>query len=355
MMKRIPVITCLFLVTIIAGGMLNAAEEAKTRLAIVGLDHDHAWGLIKTIMSEPEAELVGIADTRKARGEKMAAQFETRLMGRDELLDKVDAVIVTAENAKHAKWAVPAAKAGKHVLCEKPIAADAADAKRIIKAGEKAGVKLGIAFPCRYIPGVRRLKALCDGGDLGDFLAAKGTNRGRMPGGWFTAKRLSGGGAVLDHTVHVLDLMRWILKAEVVEVYAEVDRLMHDIETDDCGTLTMTFDNGVFATLDPSWSRPKTYPTWGDVTLQIVGTRGVAAVDGFGQKLDIYDDRRGGSAWNYWGSDPDLGLIADFVDAVERDRPFGITGVDGLRALEVALAAYRSAELGRAVKIEEVQ
>jgi predicted dehydrogenase len=325
------------------------------RVGILSFAHMHAGSYARCVKSLPNAELVGIADTRQARGKEMAARFETQFMGRSELLEKVDAVIVTAENAKHAAWALPAARAGKHVLCEKPIAADVADAKRIIAACERAKVKLGIAFPCRYLPSVRRLKALCDAGELGDFLAAKGTNRGRMPGGWFTRTRLSGGGAVLDHTVHVLDLMRWILKAEVIAVYAEVDRMMHDIESDDCGVLTMTFDRGVFATLDPSWSRPKSYPTWGDVTLQIVGTRGVAAVDGFGQKMDVYDDRRGASSWNYWGSDPDLGLIADFVDAVEQDRPFDITGTDGLRALEVAVAAYRSAELRRAVKIEEVR
>jgi UDP-N-acetylglucosamine 3-dehydrogenase len=326
------------------------------KIGILSFAHMHASSYAACVNSLPNAQLIGIADTRQARGRQMAERFQTQFLERDELVEKVDAVIVTAENAKHAKWAVRAAKAGKHVLCEKPIAADVADAKRIIAASDKAKVKLGIAFPCRYIPGVRRLKALCDAGDLGDFLAARGTNRGRMPGGWFTVKALSGGGAVLDHTVHVLDLMRWILKAEVTEVYAEVDRLMHDIESDDCGMLNMTFDNGVFATLDPSWSRPQTYPTWGDVTLQIVGTRGAAAVDGFGQKLDIYDDKRGGGvSWNYWGSNPDLGLIADFVDAVEKGRPFDITGLDGLRALEVALAAYRSAELQRPVKIEEVQ
>jgi len=316
--------------------------------------HMHAGSYADCVNRLPNATLVGVADSDEARGKEMAARFETAYMGRDELLEKADAVIVTTENVNHAAWAIPAAEAGKHVLCEKPIAAGVADGKRIIEACDKAGVKLGTSFPCRYMPPVRRLKEMCDAGELGEFLAARGTNRGRMPGDWFTVRALSGGGAVLDHTVHVVDLMRWILKSEIVEVYAEVDRLMH-VETDDCGALTMTFDNGVFATLDPSWSRPQCYPAWGDVTLQIVGTEGVAAVDGTGQKLDLYDDRRGTGAWNYWGSSPDLGLIADFVDAVENDRPFDITGTDGLRALEVAMAAYRSAEQCRPVRIEEVR
>jgi predicted dehydrogenase len=324
------------------------------KIGILSFAHTHASAYARCIKELPNARLVGIADSSQARGERMAAQFGTRLMARNELLAKADAVIVTAENARHARWVIPAAQAGCHVLCEKPIAADPADGRRMIAACEAAGVQLGIAFPCRFMPPMLRLKALCDDGALGKFLAATGANRGRMPGGWFTKPKLAGGGAVLDHSVHLVDLLRWMLRAEVVEVYAEVDRLLHDIASDDCGAVTLTFDNGVFATLDPSWSRPRCYPTWGDVMLQIVGTDGVAAANGFRQKFDLYDDRRGVGEWHYWGSDVNRAMIADFVDAIENDRPFGVTGDDGLRALEVAVAAYRSAALGRPVKMQEI-
>ena len=98
-------------------------------------------------------------------------------------------------------------------------------------------------------------KKAIDENAVGKILAAKTTNHGSMPGGWFIEKEKSGGGAVMDHTPHVVDLLRWMMKSDPVEVYAEADTLFHDIDIDDAGMLTIQFDNGVFASLDTSWSR----------------------------------------------------------------------------------------------------
>src|SRR5438094_400261 len=109
------------------------------------------------------------------------------------------------------------------------------------------------------------LMAIADGA-IGEVLAVKGTNHGSLPPGWLTDPALAGGGAVMDHTVHVADLLRWILEREFVSVYAEIDTLLHPgLPVDDCGTLLLEMEGGVFASLDPSWSRPRTFPTWGDV------------------------------------------------------------------------------------------
>jgi UDP-N-acetylglucosamine 3-dehydrogenase len=106
----------------------------------------------------------------------------------------------------------------------------------------------------------------------------------------------------------------------------------------------MEFVNGVFATLDCSWSRNKTFPTWGDVTLEIVGTEGTISVDALNQKLHLYSDEQG-YQWKYWGDDTDVGLVEDFVASVcAGKKEASITGEDGLRAVEVALSAYKSAE-----------
>jgi len=126
---------------------------------------------------------------------------------------------------------------------------------------------------------------------------------------------------------------------------------MHQIEVDDCGILTLLFDNGVFATLDASWSRPKSFPTWGDVTMEIVGINGVISLDAFAQDFDLYNDKVMKAQWIYWGDNMDMGLISDFIESIEEDRPFMITGEDGLRALEVALAAYKSAETHEPVRL----
>ena len=92
----------------------------------------------------------------------------------------------------------------------------------------------------------------------------------------------------MDHTVHVADLVRWMLKTEFTRVYAEVDTLLHDVGIDDCGMLTADLASGAFMSLDPSWSRPDSFTTWGDVTMQVIGTKGVASLDAFRQAGMVY-------------------------------------------------------------------
>src|SRR5690625_7408004 len=105
----------------------------------------------------------------------------------------------------------------KHILCEKPIATNVADAKDMIQVCEDEGVKLQIAYPVRFSGPIAELKAMIDNGELGDIVAFRTTNRGQNPGGWFVDEEQSGGGAVLDHTVHMADIMSWYLNEEVTE------------------------------------------------------------------------------------------------------------------------------------------
>ena len=90
----------------------------------------------------------------------------------------------------------------------------------------------------------------------------------------------------MDHTVHLADLVRWIFQTEVREVYCELDRRFHDIPTEDCGLLTLELTNGAFMTIDPSWSRPDSFYTWGDLYMHVVGTDMAAEVDLMRQSLE---------------------------------------------------------------------
>ncbi|MCL6628631.1 MAG: Gfo/Idh/MocA family oxidoreductase [Armatimonadetes bacterium] len=297
-------------------------------------------------------QVVGIEDDDHEMGMRAAEQFKTTLFPNyHALLDAVDAVIITAENARHVDLTIAAAEAGKHVLCEKPLATTIRDAQAMIDACKTHKVNLMTAFPCRFSPAMVKLKEHVDAGDVGNILAIKGTNRGKCPGGWFVDLEKSGGGAVIDHTVHVVDLMRWLLRSEPVEVYAEISNLMHHAAYDDVGLLTITFDNGVFATLDTSWSRPESYPTWGDVTMDITGTNGMIFMDMFAQNIVQYSDETMRTQWSNWGSNIDYAMIADFVSSVANNVPVSVTGEDGLKALEVALAAYKSSEISEPVKL----
>ena len=323
------------------------------KLGLMSFAHMHMGSYASAVNQIPEAEMVGIADHDIDRVNKMAETFGSRAFASyEELLKQdIDAVIIASENIHHRELTVMAAEAGKHVLCEKPIATTIADAQAMIDVCRKNSVQLMTAFPCRFSPAMVRVKELVDAGTIGEILAVKGTNQGRMPGGWFIEKDKSGGGAVIDHTVHVADLMRWMLKSEAAEVYAEISNAMHHDDYDDVGQLTITFDNGVFTSMNTSWSRPKSFPTWGDVTMEITGTNGVISMDMFAQDMHLYSDKTMSTTWLGWGSNIDLLMVRDFVSRVANGQPVSVTGEDGLRAVEVALGAYQSFELGEAVRL----
>ncbi len=318
------------------------------KIGIMSFAHMHSLSYASAINRNPNAILVGVADHDPARGKEMAEKFETKYFSSYEELLKQDihAVVVTPENCLHKELTLMAAEAGKHILCEKPLAPTLADCRAMIEGCKSKGVKLMTAFPCRFSPAMVRVKEAVDGGQIGEILAIKGTNQGKMPGGWFIELEKSGGGAVIDHTVHVMDLVRWLMRSDPVEVYAEISNLMHHESYDDVGVLTVTFDNGVFTTLDSSWSRPKSFPFWGNVTLEITGTEGVIAMDMFAQVLTHYFDKDMRTYWHFWGSDIDYNMINDFVVSVENNLPVSITGEDGMKAVEVALGAYESARCG---------
>ncbi len=326
-----------------------------TKLGILSFAHLHADLYAAAIRSLPNVELAGIFDEDSNRAKQKAQEFETAPFDNvNALLEQdIQGVIVTAENAKHRRYTEAAARAGKHVLCEKPIATTMEDGQAMIDGCRNAGVQLMIAFACRFCPPIYRAMQIVKEGALGNILGLKGTNRGQMPGGWFTDKALAGGGAVMDHTVHLVDLWRWMLGREVKNVYAEIGTLFYpDLGIDDAGLLLLQFQDGPFASIDASWSRPiPAYPTWGDVAMEIVGDQGSLTVDGLRQRLCLYGKESGKAEWLPWGDDMFQGVIRSFARVAQEGTPPSVTGEDGLRALEVALAAYRSAETGRTVEL----
>jgi predicted dehydrogenase len=329
------------------------SDEMAIKVGMMSFAHLHAMSYAASLNELPTAEFVGIADHDAARAAQMAAQFGAKAFGSYEelLASDVQAVVVASENVRHRELVEMAARAGKHVLCEKPLATTLADGRAMIEACQSAGVQLMTAFPCRFSPATERLKASLEQGRIGSILAIRGTNRGRCPFDWFVDKSLSGGGAVIDHTVHVTDLIRWLTGKEVVEVYAETSNRMFHREFEDIGFLTLGLEGGLFATLDASWSRPKSFPTWGDVTMAVVGENGTLYLDLFSQNLVLYSDKTGGTTWHPWGSNVDTLMLSAFVEAVAEGKPVPITGEDGLRAAEVALAAYRSADAAEPVAL----
>ncbi len=193
------------------------AEKTKVGVIGVGVGSAHIGGYLAL----PEAELVGICDTNPERlkiaGEQHGVPSERRFTKVEDLLavPGLEAVSVTLPNHLHAPISIQALQAGKHVLCEKPLARTADEAQSIVDAAAAANRTLMVCFNYRYRADARWLKALSENGQMGDVYFAKALwsrNTG-IPGAgtWFTQKALSGGGPLIDLGVHVLDLTLWLM------------------------------------------------------------------------------------------------------------------------------------------------
>ena len=329
------------------------------KIGVLSLAHHHGEAYISNLRGMEGVELVGLADDDPMRGQTVAAHNRAKYFHTyEDLLEaKPHGVIICTENNRHRPWVEMAAARGIHVLCEKPIATTLEDARAIVDACDKAGVLLMTAFPMRFSAPLLEIKARLDNGDFGDVYCFNATNQGELPAkhrAWFVDPELAGGGAIMDHTVHLVDIMRWFTGAEVKTVYARSNLVFHAEEVQvETGALEMlTFDNDVFATIDASWSRPQYWPTWGGLTFEMVTQRGAVLVDAFRQNLNVYRHEWERSNWAYWGSDMNQAMVSDFASAIREGRQPRVTGVDGLRALEAALAAYESDRSGKTVEVK---
>jgi predicted dehydrogenase len=329
------------------------------RIGILSFAHHHGEAYISNLRRMEGVELIGVADDDPLRGQMVAAQNHAKYFHTyEDLLDaRPNGVIICTENNRHRPLVEMAASRGIHVLSEKPIATTLEDAGAIVDACEKAGVLLMTAFPMRFSAPLLEIKARLDNGDFGDVYCFNATNQGELPTkhrSWFVDPQLAGGGAIMDHTVHLLDIMRWFTGNEVKSVYARSNRIFHAEEVQvETGALEMlTFENDVFATIDASWSRPQYWPTWGGLTFEMVTQRGAILVDAFRQNLNVYRHEWERSNWAYWGSDMNHAMVSDFAAAIRENRQPRVTGVDGLRALEATLAAYESDRTGKTVEVK---
>ncbi|MFC6823638.1 Gfo/Idh/MocA family protein [Halopelagius fulvigenes] len=327
-------------------------------IGICSTAHLHADSYAAALSAHPNATFVGVTETDDAVADARAKADEYGVDYRDpdDLFAAADGVVVCSTNADHLAWVERAADAGVNVLCEKPLAPSLGEAEEIVTTCRHADVNLGVAMPLRFSQPVRNAKTAIENGVLGNLQFLSGTNRGKMPGGWFVDDDESGGGAVIDHTVHILDVVRWLTGEEVEEVYAEADTRFHDIPVEDVNLLSMTLTDGTEFVLDGSWSKPDEWDFWGDATLRLVGTEGVVSIDCFDQTIkQTQDTDDPGIQRIFWGSNPDEGLIDDFVESVDEDRPPAKTGADAVNDIAVVEAAYESIGETEPVSVEQTE
>ena len=330
--------------------------------AIVGYDHAHLPKYAPAIAGHPRARLAAVVATGANRD--LARQDARRLGARyleglSELWEgeRIDAAYIGTPPDQHLAVIRELAPRGVHVLCDKPLATTLEDADAILEVVRARGVRLMVPFNPRCQVPVMRLKALIDQGGLGTVRHIHATKYGKLPRGipgldtgWFFDKARAGFGGFGDIGIHAIDALRWLAGAEARRVYARIGRLIHpDIAVDDLGTALIEFDNGVIASLDSGWANPPGNPSWLSVSFEVLGTAGAALIEKPYHDMELADEARA-ERLPWWRADIP-GLVDEFVTAVETGREPAITGADARAALEITVAAYRSAETGRPVSL----
>lgn len=326
----------------------------KVNVGIASFAHMHAYSYLSVLMESVSVDVLGFCDLNGNRAKRIKKDYNLPFFPTYEKLagqDNIDAILITTETVNHVSAAIAAFENGKHVIIEKPIATTIEDAQMIINMAKKYGMKLFQCYPCRYHPSAQRVKQMVEEDQLGEILGITATNHGCMPDHrnpdleWFSDKNLAGGGAVMDHTTHAADLIFWFTGWTPKHVYGVVKRLFNeDINSDDAGMVLMNFTNDRAASIDPSWSRPVSFPTWGDLTMMVYGSERTVMVDMFNQNIDVYSNKVGGKSatWHPFGSDVDREMLNSYIQALINEEEPPVTGKDGLKALKVAIKAYES-------------
>lgn len=314
------------------------------KVAIIGVAHMHAHSYVEEFQARG-IEVVGVYDRNPELSQDFSEKYGIPFFAElDELLAlESDSVNICSENAFHKEYAIKAFEYGKHVIVEKPMALSTADAQVMVEAGKAAGKLLGVAHPVRFAEPIQNVKKVIESGKLGALKLINSSNHGKNPGGWFIDPELSGGGALIDHTVHICDLVNYLFGIEPKEVYAYAGKSQADLPVEDIGLIQLTMSEGVIMSLDTSWNRPATYPVWGDAILELVFEKGQMTVDGFGRKLKVFDDVSGKIEEFFFEESMDSRMINAFIEAIEKNQASPVSGEDGLYTVKITEAAYQSA------------
>lgn len=324
----------------------------------------------KSMQQCATAELYAVASPTEGHARQFAEQFDIPHAVREYRalleMEELDMVTVGVPNHLHGQVAVDAAKAGKHIVMEKPLCLNLAEADRMIETAREHDVKLMYAEELCFAPKYVRLKQLLEDGALGEPVLIKQSEKHDGPHAdhfWDVSR--SGGGVTMDMGCHAIEFFRWMLgRPRITSVYAQMGTHVHADRTegDDNALLILEFENGTTALAEESWTKLGGM----DDRAEVHGSKGVAYADllqgnaiqtysteGYdyavekagatkGWTFTIYEEE-----WNY-GFPQEM---EHFVDCVLYDKEPAVTGEDGRAVLEAIFAAYESARTGRKIEL----
>lgn len=272
---------------------------------------------------------------------------------------QVDAVIICTPHHLHATQAIKAADAGKHVIVEKPLAITLSDARAVAESARKAGVQLSVGFSHRYLPHAEQAKRLIDAGILGDLLGCSLIfQRDGVQSGWRARRESSGGGVLINQLIHYLDWLRYLPGQEVTEISARRAAAESAGEVEDNVCLWFRYQNGALGTVNAALCARGTGAAGDHVEFRFWGRDGHISLTPPYEfySLRLINNKRPGQ-WHRFASsgnpaDRDVEFLRRFAERVLRGDAPEITGDDGVAVQAIVEAAYQSAVVGHAVRVE---
>lgn len=339
--------------------------KEKVNFAVIGLGkigRRHC-----SILAEhPETSLIAVFDPSKTKADETAEKFGVKAYyDYDELLknNDIDIVSICSPSGYHAKQTIKAAKAKKHIVCEKPMALSLKDCDAMIKTCVKNNVRLFVVKQNRYNESILRLKNAIDKDKLGRlYMINAHILWNRIPQyykeePWRGSAKLDGG-ALMNQSSHFVDLIHW-LGGNVKSVYAKMDNFVHDIETEDTGTVILKFENGAIGNIQYTTC---IYDKNFEGSLTILGTKGTVKIGGqYLNKIEYWNvegvptprlrEKLQPNDYGYYqGSAANHDkFYQNVLDILKGRSNSMIMGSDGRAAVEIILAAKESAKSGKEV------
>lgn len=323
---------------------------------VIGIGNIVRTTMAPAMVAEAECELVAAVSRDQARADAFAAEFGARSAYTDygEMLgnDEVDAVFVATPNIHHPEQVIAAAGAGKHVLCDKPLAINVPDARAAVDACDAAGVKLGINFHNRHLPWVRDVARLIADGIIGEveMIQLQVSSGFRHYENWRADPEVAGLGSVHNVGVHGLDFLRVLLDSDPVEVMAIFDNRPGSGAVEMLALLQLRFANDTLVQYN---ANERLRDPLNDIA--IYGTEGRIVGRSFTRsradgELAVLTDA-GETVTRYPAPEAHRLSLAAFTRAVLADEEPDASGRDGLRSAQICEAIERSAREGRTVEV----
>jgi myo-inositol 2-dehydrogenase / D-chiro-inositol 1-dehydrogenase len=334
----------------------------KLKLGVIGTGRIGKVHIATLVQNVPQAEVVAIADVNLTSANEVAKAFgiTTVFSNYMDVINhpEVEAVVLCSPTDTHARYIVDAAKAGKHIFCEKPVDLSLEIIKGALDAVSKAGVKLMVGFNRRFDPNFSKIKQMVSDGKIGDPHILKITSRDPAPPP--AEYSAVSGGMFMDMTIHDFDMARYIAGSEVTEVYTNatvlVDPAIGKAGDVDTAIITLTFANGAIGVIDNSRKAVYGY----DQRVEIFGSKGMACADNNYPENHRYfagDGVHSSLPLNFF-MDRYLEAYANemkiFCNAVVNNLQLPVSGKDGLMSVAIALAAKKSYLEHRPVKLDEI-